>query len=106
MNFPHRNFIQTEIKRYYEITHRRKNPGQSAGRIFRDSTCDFARTKGIAGIVRNESDGSVYIEAEGDGSQLEALRDWLREGPSAADVKEVDLNEGKLQNYDSFNVQT
>jgi len=80
--------------------------GKVQGVFFRDSTCEFARSIGITGIVRNEPDGSVYIEAEGDETQLEALHEWLREGPSAADVKDVDLNEGELQNYDSFNVQT
>lgn len=80
--------------------------GKVQGVCFRDSTCDFARSTGIKGIVRNEPDGSVYIEAEGDEAQLEALRQWLRDGPPAADVEDIDLHEAAPQNYESFNVQT
>lgn len=79
--------------------------GKVQGVCFRDSTCDFARSIGITGFVRNEPDGSVYIEAEGDETQLEALREWLREGPSAAEVEEVELKEAELKDYDGFNVQ-
>lgn len=80
--------------------------GKVQGVRFRDATRDFALSRGIDGMVRNEPDGSVYLEAEGDATQLEALRDWLREGPSAADVEEVDLREAPLENYDGFFVQT
>lgn len=79
--------------------------GKVQGVFFRDATRDFALSRGINGVVRNEPDGSVYLEAEGDETQLEALRGWLREGPSAADVEEVDLREGPLQNYEGFHVQ-
>jgi len=80
--------------------------GKVQGVCFRDSTCEFARSIGIAGIVRNEPDGSVYIEAEGDETQLASLCDWLREGPSAAEVEEVDLKETELKNYDDFEVRS
>lgn len=80
--------------------------GKVQGVSFRDSTVDFARSIGIDGMIRNESDGSVYIEAEGEETQLEALRKWLREGPPAADVEEVDLNEAKLQHHTGFKVQS
>ena len=40
--------------------------GKVQGVFFRDATRDFARFRGINGIVRNEPDGSVYLEAEGD----------------------------------------
>lgn len=83
-----------------------KIKGTVQGVCFRDTTRDFARSIGIDGFVRNEPDGTVYIEAEGEESQLEALREWLREGPSAAEVEEVDLNQAELKNYDGFNVQT
>ncbi|MFO8026751.1 MAG: acylphosphatase [Opitutales bacterium] len=80
--------------------------GKVQGVCFRDATCDFARSIGIDGFVRNEPDGTVYIEAEGEESQLEALREWLREGPSAAQVEEVDLGRAELKDYEGFNVQT
>ena len=79
--------------------------GKVQGVFFRDATRAFADSRGIKGIVRNEPDGSVYLEAEGDKTQLNALRGWLWKGPSAADVEEVDLHEGELQNYEGFKVQ-
>jgi len=80
--------------------------GKVQGVFFRDATRDFAHSRGINGIVRNEPDGSVYLEAEGDKTQLNALRGWLWKGPSAADVEEVDLREGQLRNYEGFKVQS
>ena len=79
--------------------------GKVQGVFFRDSTRDFAQSHGIKGIVRNEPDGSVYLEAEGNDEQLEALREWLGQGPSAADVDEIDLREGQVRNYEDFSVQ-
>lgn len=79
--------------------------GRVQGVCFRDAARDFAQSKGINGIVRNEPDGSVYVEAEGDEQQLEALRAWLRRGPPLAEVKDVDLHEAEVRNYEGFTVQ-
>jgi len=79
--------------------------GKVQGVCFRDATRDFAQSKGISGIVRNEPDGSVYVEAEGDEQQLESLRAWLWRGPPLAEVKAVDLREDELRNYVGFTVE-
>ena len=39
--------------------------GKVQGVWFRDSTMKEAKRLGINGFVRNEPDGSVYVEAEG-----------------------------------------
>jgi len=39
--------------------------GVVQGVFFRASTKDQADQLGICGLVRNEQDGSVYVEAEG-----------------------------------------
>lgn len=44
----------------------------------------------VAGWVRNASDGSVEVEAEGNIDDLETLRAILREGPPGARVETVD----------------
>lgn len=44
---------------------------------------------GITGWVRNNSDNSVSIRAEGDRGQIEELIGSLKVGPRAADVKDV-----------------
>ena len=54
-----------------------------------------AHILGIAGWVRNKSDGSVEVLAMGSRDQLSGLRSRLREGPRAArvdDVEESDAN--------------
>ncbi len=44
---------------------------------------------GIAGYVKNLSDGRVEVYAIGTGEQLSALREALQRGPSAASVSAV-----------------
>ena len=78
--------------------------GNVQGVFFRDSTKAYAEDQGLQGIVRNEPDGSVYIEAEGDVAQLRNLAEWLEHGSSAAHVDSVWKDEGTVQNYEGFTV--
>jgi acylphosphatase len=48
-----------------------------------------AHILGIAGWVRNNTDGSVEVMAQGTRDQLSGLRSRLREGPRAARVDDV-----------------
>jgi acylphosphatase len=54
-----------------------------------------AHTLGIAGWVRNNSDGSVEVLAIGSRDQLSGLRSRLRQGPRAARVDDVQESESK-----------
>lgn len=54
-----------------------------------------ARTLGVAGWVRNNSDGSVEVLASGTRDQLSALRSRLQQGPRAARVDNVEEAEAK-----------
>lgn len=45
----------------------------------------------IKGFVRNESDGSVYLEAEGEEKELEKFLEWCRRGPRFSRVEKVDF---------------
>ncbi len=49
----------------------------------------------IAGWVRNNSDGSVEVHAQGSREQLAGLRSRLRQGPRAARVDDVEELEAK-----------
>lgn len=52
------------------------------------AACVFqARSLGLTGWVRNRRDGGVEALAQGDASQLGALRDWMCEGPPGARVR-------------------
>jgi len=49
-----------------------------------------AAARGLRGWVRNRTDGTVEVVAEGPRPALEAFLEALRRGPSAADVEAVD----------------
>jgi len=65
-----------------------------------------AHILGIAGWVRNNSDGSVEVLAQGTDDQLSGLRSRLRQGPRAARVDGVEEVEAKpLTNISSFRIE-
>lgn len=61
--------------------------GRVQGVFFRDSTRSKARHLGLTGYATNQSDGSVEVLACGAADAVEALADWLREGPRMAVVE-------------------
>jgi len=61
--------------------------GRVQGVFYRDSTRRKAKDLGLVGAVRNLPDGSVRIVAEGPDAALEALLQWCKVGPPAAEVK-------------------
>jgi acylphosphatase len=71
---------------------------------YRDFVSRQARRLGLAGYVRNASDGSVEIEAEGRRAQLEELVDALNRGPRMAEVRRVDVawdaHRGEFEGWD------
>ncbi|MGD0570812.1 MAG: acylphosphatase [Candidatus Sulfotelmatobacter sp.] len=65
-----------------------------------------AHILGIAGWVRNNSDGSVEVMAQGSRDQLSGLRSRLREGPRAARVDAVEESETRaVANLGSFRIE-
>jgi len=63
--------------------------GRVQGVFFRAFVARHARDMGLAGYVRNLTEGAVEVWAEGERLQLERLSGFLREGPPGARVKEV-----------------
>ncbi len=78
--------------------------GRVQGVYFRSSAFKEARQHGIKGFARNESDGSVYIEAEGDSEGMLEFIKWCRKGSAAADVVHVDVENGEMKNFSKFEV--
>lgn len=78
--------------------------GKVQGVFFRAGTKAVADQMGIKGYVKNEKDGSVYIEAEGEEIEMAMFIDWCHEGPEKALVENVHINEGELKNYQNFEV--
>ena len=79
--------------------------GKVQGVFFRASTREEAQRLGLCGWVRNETDGSVRIEAEGDEPVLEQLVAWCQHGPDQARVADVIIEEGEVEGYSDFEVR-
>jgi acylphosphatase len=69
---------------------------------FRYHAIRQANSIGVTGFVRNEPDGSVYIEAEGNETALAEFVKWCKTGPSYAHVEDVNVKEGNLKNFTLF----
>lgn len=82
-----------------------KVSGRVQGVYYRASTHEEAQRLGLKGFVKNEPDGSVYIEAEGDDAVLNALVAWCKQGPPAADVTNVEIEEGTWKGFTEFAVK-
>ena len=65
--------------------------GRVQGVNFRYYTQQRAMDLGLDGTVANRADGTVEVFAEGPRSALDALLQFLREGPSLAEVDQVDI---------------
>lgn len=80
--------------------------GRVQGVFFRATTRKKARKWGLSGYVKNMSDGSVHIEAEGPQEKLENLLEFAHKGPSFANVKNVESSYEEASNeFNGFNVR-
>jgi acylphosphatase len=79
--------------------------GRVQGVFFRASTQKKARELGICGFVRNEKDGSVYIEAEGEKEAMERFILWCHEGPPGAKVNKVKAINNSPRGFKNFEIQ-
>ena len=78
--------------------------GKVQGVFFRDSTRKKARDLGVKGFVKNQPDGSVYVEAEAEEEILNEFIKWCHQGPPASQVDQVDIDEGELERFDAFRI--
>lgn len=79
--------------------------GNVQGVFYRVSAQEKARELGLTGFVRNEPDGTVFIEAEGSKESLEQFLNWCEEGSNAAEVTRVDKLTGDVKNYEEFIIE-
>ena len=79
--------------------------GTVQGVGFRYTTLREALKLGITGTVRNDDDGAVSIEAEGERKALNQLRDWCQHGPLGATVTTVTVKEAPVRGYASFEIE-
>jgi acylphosphatase len=76
--------------------------GRVQGVFFRASTKTSADHLSIKGFVKNQPDGSVYIEAEGEEKDLEQFIDWCSQGPKAAKVEHYQVQDGVMKDFTDF----
>ena len=74
-------------------TRRLRIHGRVQGVFYRGWSVTNARALGLSGWVRNRSDGSVEMLVHGDEAQVEAMIARCREGPPAARVERVDVQD-------------
>ena len=79
--------------------------GRVQGVFFRDSVRERARSRDVAGWVRNRQDGAVEAVFEGDPDAVESMVRLCREGPSRADVTSVDVTEEEPEGLSGFEVR-
>jgi acylphosphatase len=80
--------------------------GHVQGVGFRWSAAREARSRGIKGFVKNLSDGSVYIEAEGSIKQLNTFVEWCKKGPGFGFVESVNIDTVPPVNYTDFRIES
>lgn len=63
--------------------------GKLQGANFRYHTQQEAQKLGLAGFVRNLSDGRIEIDAQGDDESVDKMLAWCQEGPQSAQLKSI-----------------
>jgi acylphosphatase len=79
--------------------------GRVQGVFFRDTTRRKAASRGVAGWVANRPDGAVEAVFEGDPEAVESLVRFSREGPSGAEVADVEVAEEEPEGLAGFDVR-
>jgi acylphosphatase len=78
--------------------------GRVQGVFFRDTTRRMAESRGVAGWVRNNPDGSVEAAFEGDADAVERMVQFAREGPRGADVQRVEVVDEEPEGDTGFRI--
>jgi len=87
------------------VARRVRIAGRVQGVFFRAWTQEKARDLGVSGWVRNCSDGSVEAHLEGEESALETLIAQVRNGPPAAQVEQVTVEDAEEEGREGFVVR-
>jgi len=72
---------------------------------FRYYTTRIAKELGIKGFVKNLPDGRVYIYAVGEENSLEKFISYVRQGPPLAVVRDVEIRNAEIKEFERFEVK-
>ena len=79
--------------------------GRVQGVGFRYAVMRAARSRGVAGWVRNRPDGTVEAVFEGDAEAVESMVAFCREGPRGAVVDRVSVEDEAPERLGGFDVR-
>jgi acylphosphatase len=86
-----------------KITRRLRIRGQVQGVNLREAMRQRAEQLKITGWVQNRLDGSVEAIVQGEAFAIDAIVDWVHQGPPGARVDSLDVETADAEgNYDSF----
>jgi len=106
MNTDHESFPMSASHAMSGSARRFLVSGRVQGVFFRASTRQQALRLGLVGHAKNLPDGRVEVIAVGEAAALEALAQWLWQGPPAAEVRDVELvsldQESDIQTFGGF----
>jgi acylphosphatase len=95
------NSEKNQIKKHVDLTIN----GRVQGVFFRHNAKLKADEYGVTGFVKNQNDGSVYIEVEGEEENLDDFLGWCEEGPPYARVNEVQKKESEVKQFSNFEIR-
>ncbi|MGR3277647.1 acylphosphatase [Acaryochloris marina NIES-2412] len=78
--------------------------GKVQGVGYRYSTRDKARSLGLVGWVRNLADGRVEAMTEGERRQVDIMMEWFKQGPPAAEVDGIEIDELPVGEFGEFEI--
>jgi acylphosphatase len=78
--------------------------GRVQGVFFRDTTRRTAESRGVAGWVRNNPDGSVEAVFEGPEAVVASMVRFAREGPRGAIVEHVEVHDERPEGLTGFRI--
>lgn len=79
--------------------------GRVQGVFFRQSAKQKAVELDVVGFARNDPDGTVTIEVEGNPDALDTLVAWCHEGPTYAKVERVVVENGTPKHFRDFTIR-
>ena len=78
--------------------------GKVQGVYYRQTTQEKATSLGITGTVKNLPNRNVYIIATGTSEQLDKLVAWCKQGPSRAEVSQLQITPLAITLFEEFKI--
>ncbi len=79
--------------------------GRVQGVFYRSAAQKKATELNLTGWTHNLSDGRVEVMICGEKDHVEAMREWLWDGPAVAEVTDVDAKEVPWESHTHFEVR-